>query len=136
MGTDIAGRDLRVFPDDAFIASYPRSGNTWTGFLIANLMHPERPVTFANIESVIPDATALSSRALKRVPRPRLIKTDRTSNRAIAKSSTWCAIRELWCCHCIVSAASAAPSMTPIRLSSTWPNGFSREIWTFPGVII
>ena len=74
-GTDIAGRDLKVYPDDTFIASYPRSGNTWTRFLIANLMHPEQPVTFANIETLIPDATALSSRALKRVPRPRLIKT-------------------------------------------------------------
>jgi len=75
LGTDIAGRNLKIFPDDTFIASYPRSGNTWTRFLIANLMHPERPVTFANIETVIPDATALSSRKLKRVPRPRLIKT-------------------------------------------------------------
>ena len=75
LGTDIAGRGLKVFPDDTFIASYPRSGNTWTRFLIANLMHPERPVTFANIETIIPDATALSSRELKRVPRPRLIKT-------------------------------------------------------------
>ena len=75
LGTDIAGRHLKVFPDDTFIASYPRSGNTWTRFLIANLMHPERPVTFANIETVIPDASALSSRKLKRVPRPRLIKT-------------------------------------------------------------
>jgi hypothetical protein len=74
-GTDIAGRNLKVFPDDTFIASYPRSGNTWTRFLIANLLHPERPVTFANIETVIPDATALSSRKLKRVARPRLIKT-------------------------------------------------------------
>jgi hypothetical protein len=75
LGTDIAGRNLRVFPDDTFIASYPRSGNTWTRFLIANLIHPERLVTFANIEKIIPDATALSSRELKRVPRPRLIKT-------------------------------------------------------------
>ena len=74
-GTDIAGRDLKVYPDDTFIASYPRSGNTWTRFLIANLMHPEQPVTFTNIETLIPDATALSSRALKRVARPRLIKT-------------------------------------------------------------
>jgi hypothetical protein len=74
-GTDIAGRNLKVYPDDTFIASYPRSGNTWTRFLIANLMHPEQPVTFANIETIIPDATALSSRELKRVPRPRLIKT-------------------------------------------------------------
>jgi sulfotransferase family protein len=75
LGTDIAGRNVKVFPDDTFIASYPRSGNTWTRFLIANLMHPEQPVTFANIETIVPDATALSSRELKRIPRPRLIKT-------------------------------------------------------------
>jgi hypothetical protein len=75
LGKDVAGRDMAVFPDDTFIASYPRSGNTWTRFLIANLIHPESPVTFANIESVIPDATALSSRAMKRVRRPRLIKS-------------------------------------------------------------
>jgi hypothetical protein len=75
LGTDVAGRDLAVFPDDTFIVSYPRSGNTWTRFLIANLMHSETPVTFANIEHVIPDSTALSSRAMKRIPRPRLVKS-------------------------------------------------------------
>jgi hypothetical protein len=75
MGTDIAGRNLAVFPDDAFIVSYPRSGNTWTRFLIANLIHPEEPVTFSNIERVIPDIHALSSRTLKRIPGPRFLKS-------------------------------------------------------------
>jgi Sulfotransferase domain len=75
LGKDIAGRNMAVFPGDTFIASYPRSGNTWTRFLIANLMHPAKPVTFSNIEQIIPDSTALSSRAMKRVPRPRLVKS-------------------------------------------------------------
>ena len=75
LGTDIAGRNLMVRPDDTFITSYPRSGNTWTRFLIANLRHPDQSVSFANIERLIPDATVVSSRALKRVPRPRLIKS-------------------------------------------------------------
>lgn len=75
LGMDVADRGMAVYPDDTFIVSYPRSGNTWTRFLIANLLHPEEPVTFANIERVIPDATALSSRAMKRVPRPRIVKT-------------------------------------------------------------
>jgi hypothetical protein len=75
LGLDVAERSMAVYPDDTFIASYPRSGNTWTRFLIANLLHPEEPVTFANIESVIPDATALSNRAMKKVPRPRIVKT-------------------------------------------------------------
>ncbi len=75
LGKDIAGRDLAVFPDDTFLVSYPRSGNTWTRFLIANLLHPQEPVTFANIEHLVPDAEAQSSRYLKRIPRPRVIKS-------------------------------------------------------------
>lgn len=74
-GKDVAGRNLAVYPDDTFIVSYPRSGNTWTRFLIANLLHPNEAVTFANIETLVPDAEAQSSRMLKRTPRPRYIKS-------------------------------------------------------------
>jgi len=75
LGNDVAGRHLRVYPDDTFIVSYPRSGNTWTRFLVANLLRPEEPVTFAEIERIIPDAEAQSSRYLQRIPRPRVIKS-------------------------------------------------------------
>jgi hypothetical protein len=75
LGTDIAGRQIAVRPDDTFIVSYPRSGNTWTRFLIANLLFGDQPITFANIERLIPDAEALSSRYLKRIASPRVIKT-------------------------------------------------------------
>ena len=75
LGTDIAGRNLAVYPDDTFIVSYPRSGNTWTRFLVGNLISPDQPATFANIERLVPDAEAQSSRYLKRVPRPRVIKS-------------------------------------------------------------
>ncbi len=75
LGTDVAGRSLTVYPNDTFIVSYPRSGNTWTRFLVANLVHRDRPVTFNNIESLIPDCEAMSSRYMKRVPRPRIIKS-------------------------------------------------------------
>lgn len=75
VGTDIAGRTLAVRPDDTFLVSYPRSGNTWTRFLIANLLHPQEQVSFANIERLIPDAEAQSSRYMKRIPSPRLIKS-------------------------------------------------------------
>jgi hypothetical protein len=75
LGTDIADRNLAVYPGDTFIVSYPRSGNTWTRFLIANLVFPTESVTFANIERLIPDAAALSNRVLKRTPRPRIIKS-------------------------------------------------------------
>lgn len=75
LGRDRAGRNLAVFPDDTFIVSYPRSGNTWTRFLLANLLHPESLVTFLNIEEFVPDAEAQSSRYLKGIPRPRYIKS-------------------------------------------------------------
>jgi hypothetical protein len=75
LGTDIAGRQIAVRPDDTFIVSYPRSGNTWTRFLIANLLYANQTVSFTNIERLIPDAEALSSRYLKRLPGPRVIKT-------------------------------------------------------------
>ncbi len=75
LGTDKAERNFRVYRDDTFLVSYPRSGNTWTRFLIANLIYPHQNVTFLNIERLIPDTSSQSNRALKRTPRPRIIKT-------------------------------------------------------------
>jgi hypothetical protein len=71
----LAGRNLAVYPDDTFLVSFPRSGNTWTRFLIASLAHPGTEVTFTNIERLIPDTASQSSRTLKRTPRPRIIKS-------------------------------------------------------------
>ena len=75
MGLDYAGRNFAVLSDDTMVVSYPRSGNTWTRFLIANLLHPSKDVSFLNIEALIPDTTTISSLALKRIPSPRVIKT-------------------------------------------------------------
>ena len=75
LGTDKANRNFRVYRDDTFLVSYPRSGNTWTRFLIANMVYPQENVSFLNIEKLIPDTSSQSSRALLRTPRPRIIKT-------------------------------------------------------------
>src|SRR6266581_956224 len=45
---------IRIRPDDVFIVSYPRSGNTWVRFLIANLLAPDDKITFRNIENYVP----------------------------------------------------------------------------------
>jgi Sulfotransferase domain len=75
LGLHHPGRHLEVWPDDIFILSFPKSGNTWTRFLIANLAYPETPADFSNINRLTPDPEALSKRALARMPRPRIIKS-------------------------------------------------------------
>jgi hypothetical protein len=75
IGRQPIGRNLSVFPDDVFITSFPRSGNTWTRFLIGNLVFQEDPLTFNNIESRIPEIYANSEQALRHLPRPRVLKS-------------------------------------------------------------
>src|SRR5437762_8950223 len=75
MGQVPAGRRLTVFPDDVFLVSYPRSGNTWTRFLIGNLLHPDQAVSFANVEAIIPEIYFNSDRSLRSHARPRLLKS-------------------------------------------------------------
>ena len=66
---------LTVMDDDVFIVSYPRSGNTWLRFILANLLHPGEVASFANIERLVPDIHKNSDRDLRRGSRPRLLKS-------------------------------------------------------------
>ena len=75
LGLHYPGRNLRIFPDDVFLVSYPKSGNTWTRFLIANLVYPEKHPDFANINELIPDPEGISKRHLEQLPRPRYLKS-------------------------------------------------------------
>lgn len=59
---------------DVFIASYPKSGNTWVRFIIANLIRPREAITFRNIDEFVPDAHKLRG-DLDRFPSPRTIKS-------------------------------------------------------------
>jgi len=38
-------------------------------------LYPGKEVSFSNIEHLIPDTAVISSRALKHIPRPRVIKS-------------------------------------------------------------
>jgi hypothetical protein len=69
LGLHHPGRNLKVWPDDVFILSFPKSGNTWTRFLIANLVYPETPADFSNINRLTPDPEALSTREMARLRR-------------------------------------------------------------------
>ena len=71
----VAGRSITVFPDDIFIVSYPKSGNTWLRFLVGNLIYPDEPINFANIETRVPDIYRNSDTELRVLPRPRILKS-------------------------------------------------------------
>ncbi|MGA7633149.1 MAG: sulfotransferase domain-containing protein [Terriglobales bacterium] len=75
LGLHRPGRSLLILPDDIFLVSFPKSGNTWTRFLLANLRFPDEPATWANINRLIPDPTGTAKRDFDRMPRPRIIKS-------------------------------------------------------------
>jgi hypothetical protein len=70
-----AGRRLEVRPTDVFLASYPRSGNTWARFLISNLVWHEDDTDFINLEERVPDIYCQSNRFLAQLPEPRFLKS-------------------------------------------------------------
>jgi hypothetical protein len=74
-GRQVAGRGVTVFPDDVYLVSYPRSGNTWTRFLLGNLIDQKNPVTFSNIEARIPEIYFNPDRVLRQLSRPRMLKS-------------------------------------------------------------
>lgn len=69
------GRSLLILPDDVFLVSFPKSGNTWTRFLLANLIFPDQAATFANIHRLIPDPSGTNKRDFDSIPQPRIIKS-------------------------------------------------------------
>jgi hypothetical protein len=68
------GRTLTVFHDDVFLVSYPRSGNSWVRFLIANLLHQDGPASPEYVGARLPGMEVPDSELLK-LPRPRFLKT-------------------------------------------------------------
>ena len=69
------GRKLPVHATDILLASYPKSGNTWVRFLVANLRHPDRAVGYDNLHQLVLDFDSSVKRDFDRAPQPRIIKT-------------------------------------------------------------
>jgi hypothetical protein len=60
---------LTVLPDDIFLVGYRRSGTTWSRFLFGNFIQEDEPVTFANVERLVPLIDTFPDRVLRRLPR-------------------------------------------------------------------
>jgi hypothetical protein len=67
---------LNVYPDDVFVVSYPRSGNTWMRFLVGELIF-RKEINFQNVQSFIPDPylEGCTHSYLEALARPRYIKS-------------------------------------------------------------
>jgi hypothetical protein len=75
LGIVAPDRLIEVPPDATFLVSFPKSGNTWTRFLIGNLTHPNESVTFANVDRIVPDVHGAAVRDLGAALPPRVFKS-------------------------------------------------------------
>lgn len=66
---------LAAWPDDILLASYPKSGNNWVRFLIANVVFPDKEVGWDNIDQLILEPSVTLQRDFVRAPRPRIIRS-------------------------------------------------------------
>ena len=63
------------YPDDIYIVSYPRSGNTWTRYIMAYLKAGTlKPLTSIEVDRYVPDIYANATNANLDTSR-RVIKT-------------------------------------------------------------
>jgi len=75
---------IKIQSDDVFLVSFPRSGNTWIRYMLANLIFPECDWTVENIHQVVPDIYETSFESSFDVY-PRIIKSHERATKQYKK---------------------------------------------------
>ena len=80
-----AAASPQIHHDDLFLVSYPKSGNTWMRFLLANLLRitdagaSDQPIDFHSAVRYVPEYE-LHTDEVDLAPRPRILKSHTTFN--------------------------------------------------------
>lgn len=76
LGRGGASKWMEVRDDDIFLVSYPKSGNTWLRFLVANyFVGDQLTVDLRNIEIIVPDIYVHNIYYFEKLKGPRIIKS-------------------------------------------------------------
>lgn len=76
---------IKYFSDDTILVSYPKSGNTWVRFMLANVMtNGEGDINFHSAVNYIPDID-VHKKIANKLKHPRILKSHQSYNRKFSR---------------------------------------------------